>query len=57
MAEPTVAVREQNILYDWMHKYFQLEIFLEISSCIWNLPFVLQMGPRASSDVFKAEHL
>lgn len=59
VAEPTVAIREQNISHDWIHKHFQLGILSEISFGIWNLPFVLPMGPWTSitADVFKAKDL
>lgn len=57
MAETTATVREQIISHGWIHKYFQLGIFLEISSGICRLcwPWALELALTA--DVFKTEDL
>lgn len=56
VAETTLAVREQ-ITSHWIHKYFQLGIFLEISFGICRLCCPWALEPALMADVFKSEDL
>lgn len=43
--------------HDWIHKYFQLGIFLAISFGICLLCCLWALGLASAADVFKAEEL